>query len=201
VLFDQFAERDAHLLLYRARRVDVADEHEQLGADIVRAADGGEPRGAAPQDGRRDRDRLDVVHRRRTAVEAHVRRERRLQARLALLALKAFQQRRLLAADVGAGAVVHVDVEIVAVLVALADQAGLIGLVDRQLQRLALADELAADVDVGRDRAHGETGDQATLDQRVRVVAQDLAVLAGAGLGFVGVDDQIGRATIGSPSA
>jgi hypothetical protein len=28
----------------------------------------------------------------------------------------------------------------------------------------------------------------------MRIVAQDLAVLAGAGLGLVGVDDEIGRA-------
>jgi hypothetical protein len=67
---------------------------------------------AAPQDRRRDRDRLDVVHRGRAAIEARARRERRLQARLALLAFEAFEQRGFLAADIGAGAVVDVDVEI-----------------------------------------------------------------------------------------
>src|SRR5690606_27066279 len=36
-------------------------------------------------------------------------------------------------------------------------------------------------------------GDQAALDQQVRVVAQDLAVLAGARLGLVGVDHQVVR--------
>ena len=56
---------------------------------------------------RHDRDGLDVVDRGRAAVEAGAGRERRLQARLALLALEAFQQRRLFAADVGAGAVVR----------------------------------------------------------------------------------------------
>ena len=89
-----------------------------------------------------------------------------------------------------------VDLEIVAVDVVLADQPGLIGLVDGALQRLALADELAAHIDVGGDRAHGEAGDQAAFDQRVRVVAQDVAVLAGAGLGFVGIDDEIGRTAV-----
>ena len=106
---------------------------------------------------------FDIVDRRRAAVEAHIGRKRRLQARLALLALEAFQQRRLFAADIGAGAVMDVDVEIVAVLVVLADQPGVIGLVDRALQRLALADELAAHIDVGRDRAHGEAGDAGSL--------------------------------------
>lgn len=91
---------------------------------------------------------------------------------------------------------VHVDVEIVAGGVVLADQLGLIGLLDRALQRLALADELAAHIDVGGNRTHGETGKQRALDQRVRVVAQDVAVLAGAGLGFVGVDHEIARPAI-----
>ncbi len=85
----------------------------------------------------------------------------------------------------------HIDFKVVAVLVALADQLGLVGLVDRPLQRLALADELAAHIDVSGDGAHGETGHQAALDQRMRVMPQNIAVLAGAGLGFVGVDDQI----------
>ena len=51
---------------------------------------------------------------------------------MALLALQAFEQRRLLAADIGAGAVMDVDVEVPAVHVVLADQARLIGLVDRR---------------------------------------------------------------------
>ena len=112
-------------------------------------AEAGEPAGAAAQDVGRDGDRLDVVDRRRAAVEAHIGRERRLQPRHALLALEAFEQRRLLAADIGAGAVVDDEVEIPAVDVVLADEAGVVGLVDRRLQRLALADVLAADVDVG----------------------------------------------------
>ena len=155
-----------------------------------------EPRRAAAQDGRRHRDRLDIVDGGRAAIEADIGREWRLQPRLALLALEAFQQRRLLAADIGAGAVMDIDLEIVAHLVVLAEEAGLVGLVDGALQRLALADELAAHIDVGGDRAHGEAGEQAALDQRMRVVAQDLAVLAGAGLGLVGIDDEIGRAPV-----
>ena len=78
---------------------------------------------------------LDIVDGGRAAVEADVGRERRLQPRLALLALEAFQQRGFLAADVGAGAVVDVEVEVPAVDVVLADQLGLVGLVDRRLQR------------------------------------------------------------------
>ena len=44
-----------------------------------------------------------------------------------------------------------------------------------------------------RRRAHADAGEQAALDQLVRIVAEDVAVLAGAGLAFVGVDDEIAR--------
>jgi hypothetical protein len=70
---------------------------------------------------------------------------------------------------------------------------GLVGLIDRGLQALTLADELAAHIDVAGARAHRETGDEAALDEKMRIVPHDLAVLAGAGLGLVGIDDQIAR--------
>ena len=165
MLLDQLAERDAHLLFDVARLVHVAGDAEQLGAGVVRAADAGEPRRAAAQDGRRDGDRFDVVDRRRAAIEADIGRERRLQARLALLAFEAFEQRRFLAADIGAGAVVDDRCRSPSRGRCSCRSAGLIGLVDRRLQALALADELAADIDVGGVRAHGEAGDQAALDQ------------------------------------
>ena len=95
----------------------------------------GEPARAAPQDRAGNGDGFDVVDRRRAAIEAHVRREWRLQARLALLALKAFEQRGFLAADIGASAVMHIKIKRIAVFVVLADELGLIGLIDRLLQR------------------------------------------------------------------
>ena len=61
-----------------------------------------------------DGDRLDVVDHRRRRVQARDRRERRTQPGLAAASLQRVQQRRLLAADVGAGAGVHDDVEVVA---------------------------------------------------------------------------------------
>ncbi|GJD83145.1 hypothetical protein HPGCJGGD_1008 [Methylobacterium haplocladii] len=166
---------------------------EQLRAGVVLAAQARKPRAAATQNGTGHRDRLDVVHRRGTAVEAHICRERRLQPRHPLLALEALQQRRLLAADIRAGAVVDVDVEGVAVDVVLADELGRVGLVDRALQRVLLGNVFTADVDVAGMRRHREGGDQAALDQEVRIVPHDLSVLAGAGLRFVGIDDEIVR--------
>ena len=154
----------------------------------------GEPGRAPAQDGRRNGDRLDVVHRRRAAVEAGARRERRLQPRHALLALEALEQRRLLAADIGAGAAMDVDLELPARAAGvLAEQAGRVRFLDRLDQVLRLVVELAAHVDVGGMRLHREARDQAALDQQVRIVAQDVAILAGAGLGLVGVDHEIVR--------
>ena len=137
-LLDQFAERDRHRLFDVARLVDVAGDAEELGAGIVGRAEAREPGRAAAQDGRRDGDRLDVVDRRRAAIEADIGRERRLHPRHALLALERLEHRGLFAADIGAGAVMDVEIERPAVDVVLADQPGLIGLVDRRLQTLAL---------------------------------------------------------------
>ena len=75
--------------------------------------------------------------------------------------------------------------------IVLADEAGLIGLVDGGLEMLALADEFAAHIDVAHVAGHGSTGDQAAFDQQMRIMAHDLAVLAGAGFGLVGIDDEI----------
>ena len=65
------------------------------------------------------------------------------------------------------------------------------------MQDLALADELAANIDVGDMRAHGEGGEQRALDQQLRIVAHDVPVLAGAGLGLIGIDHEIVRAPVG----
>ncbi len=167
------------------------DSLEQLGAFVLRIADAREPLRAAAKDGRRDRDALDIVDRRRAAIQTSARRERGLEARLALLAFEALKHRHLFAADVRAGTAVDEDVEVVAAACrVLAEQAGVVAFLDGAPQDLGLADELAADVDVGRPRAHGEAGNQRAFQQLMRIVADDLAVLAGAGLGLVRVDDQ-----------
>src|SRR3546814_477547 len=112
-----------------------------------------------------------------------------------LLALQAFDLVGLLAADIGARAAMDEDFEIIARAAGvLADEALFIGLGDGGEERLRLADELAANVDIGGPRAHGETGDQRALDQLVRIVANDLAVLARPRLRLVGVDDEKARA-------
>src|SRR3546814_18075238 len=117
----------------------------------VCSSDLGPPGDAAAQDLRRHRDGLDVVDGGRAAVEADGGGERRLQARLALLALQAFQQRGLLAAAVGAGAAVHVDLVVVAAADGvLAEAAGGAGLFARHLDLRAPVAEHPTGVDVPR---------------------------------------------------
>ena len=90
------------------------------------------------------------------AVQALDGRERRLQARVAALALERVEQRGLLAADVGAGAAVHDEVErVVGAEDALADVAGGARLGHRGVEHVGLVGVLAADEDerlVGADR-------------------------------------------------
>ena len=49
-------------------------------------------------------------------------------------------------------------------------------------QALALADEFAAHIDVTNMRTHGERRKQAPFNKKMRIIAHDLAVFAGAGL-------------------
>ena len=71
----------------------------------------GERLAALEHDERHVGQRLDVVDDGRLAEQADLDRERRLVARLAALALDRFEERRLLAADVRAGAAPELDVE------------------------------------------------------------------------------------------
>ena len=92
---------------------------------------------------------------------------------------------------------VAVDIEVEAGAARiLADKAGRVGFSDRFLQRFALVDIFAAQVDVALAGAHREGSNQAAFDQQVRIVAHDVPVLACAGFGFVGVDDEIVRALL-----
>jgi hypothetical protein len=121
---DQLAERNAHRLFDVAGLVHMAGDAEQLGAGVVRAGRCRRTRRRRGAGCRHHRDRFDVVDRGRAAIEADIGRERRLQPRLALLAFEAFEQRGLLAADIGAGAVMDVEVERPSRAEVLADQLG-----------------------------------------------------------------------------
>ena len=62
---------------------------------------------------------------------------------------------------------------------------------DRGVDDVGLLDVLAADVDERLLRARREGGDDHALDEHVRALLHELAVLERAGLGFVGVADEV----------
>src|SRR5690606_37574271 len=111
---------------------DVPGEGEEAVAGGLLGAHRGVPVDPAAEDAGHGGDGLDVVHDGRAGVEPGDRRERRLEARLAAPALERVEQRRLLTADVGAGAGVDGDLEVVVAVRpdALADETGLAGLAD-----------------------------------------------------------------------
>src|SRR5262249_994891 len=89
------------------------------------------------------------------------------------------------------------DVEVEAMNVVLADELGVVSLLDRCLEPLAFADKFAANIDVAGVRGHGASGDQTTFDEKVRIMPHDLAILASAGLGLVGIDPEIMWTAVG----
>ena len=105
------ARGDAELDLVVAGTLDVAGDRDDLRAGRLLGAERLEPVGALLDDQRDVAERLDVVDQRRALVEALVRGERRLEARVAALALERVEQRRLLAADVGALPAVDPELE------------------------------------------------------------------------------------------
>ena len=86
------------------------------------------------------------------------------------------------------------DVEIVAGATGiLADQSGIVCLVDRRLEAHRLVIELATDIDESRSGPHRITANETAFYQLVRIVPDDLPVLARARFRLVGVDHEIMR--------
>ena len=134
----------------------------------------------------RARDRLDVVDRGRRGVEAGDGGERRLRPRLAAPPFERLEQRRLLAADVGAGAAVEHDRDV-------AEELLRAHLLERGDEHLELGLVLAADVDEDVRRLDRARRDQRPLEEAERDAEHDLAVLERARLRLVGVDHEVVR--------
>jgi hypothetical protein len=144
--------------------------------------------------------RLDVVDHGRLAEQAGLHRERRLVARLAAVALDRVEERRLLAADVGARAAaqLHVEADPLAEHV-LAEQPPRSRLRDRVRDPFGRQRVFAPDVDEPELAPGREAGDRHRLEQRERVLFHQHAILERAGLRLVGVAHEIvGPDRIGS---
>ena len=139
--------------------------------------------------------RLDVVHDRRAHVETeHRRKIRRLDARIGALAFERFDQAGFFAADVGAGAAMDVNLHV---------EAGAENIFPEKIFRARFFDgafedfrafgKFAADVDVGGVHVEREAGDEHPLEQLMRILVNDVAILERARLGFVRIADQVDR--------
>ena len=188
----QLAERRAQRHFVVAGQVDVAADREDLGAAIVGLAALQVRSTAVADDPGNGRKGFGVVDGGGLAVQAEAGRERRLEARLALLAFQRLQQRSLFAADVGAEAMVRVQLEAEAAAHDVVTQvAGSAGLFQRGLEALIGLEDFAVDVVVAQGDAHRVGRDDHALDHDVGVVHQDVPVLAGARLAFVRVAHQM----------
>src|SRR5438552_18901269 len=102
IALDQLAERDSHRLFDVAGTLDVTGNAEQLGADVIRLADAGEPCCAPPQYIGRDRNGFNIVDGRWAAVETDIGGEWRIKPWHALFDYYALQPRSIYADAVGA---------------------------------------------------------------------------------------------------
>ncbi len=133
-----------------------------------------------------------VVDDRRLAEQALMRRQRRLGAHDAALAFQGVQQRRFLAADIGARADADLHVE------------GVAGAEHRRPEHAVLAGDrhrlfhggdgagiFRADVDIALGRAGRDAGNRHALDQHEGIALHDHAVGEGAAVALVGVADDV----------
>ncbi len=116
-------------------------------------------------------------------------------ARDAALAFERLDERRLLAAHVGASAQVerHVEVEAALAQDRRAEEAGGAAAGDRLRERCREVRVLAAQVEEAPRRADRVRADRHALEYEVGVAREQHAVLERAGLAFVGVADDVAR--------
>ena len=148
----------------------------------------------ADEDLRHVEQRLDVVHDGRLAEQPDLDRERRLVPRLAAVALDRLEERRLLAADVRAGADAQLDVEREAGAEnVVAEQARGARLGERVLEPRVRERVLRAHVDEAALAAGRVGRDRHRLDERERVALHQHPVLERPRLRLVGVADEVVR--------
>ena len=171
----------------------VAAHAKRARAAVTGGAELGEFRRAQVDDMFDVAEGLDVVDDGRAIVESEDGGEkRRLDPRVGTFAFERFEQAGLFAADVGPGALVHVDVAVEAAAQhILADDSGGPRFGDGFFHNACGLGEFAADVDVREVHVERPGGDHHALKQLVRIFVEDVAVFEGAGFGFIAVDHEI----------
>jgi hypothetical protein len=190
VLIDQFAKRNAHLLLDCARVVDVARDTEELSTLVTFTAERCEPVASPSANGRCNGNGLDISNGGGAPEKSNCSRERRLKARLSRLSFQRFDEGSLLTANVGSHSSVDINIEIIAGAASvLADEPSLVCLLDGALEDGSFVIEFSANVDIGGGGVHGTSCDKTALDKLMGIFTHDLAIFASTRLSFVSVDD------------
>ena len=114
--------------------------------------------------------------------------------RQAALALEAFEHRRFLAADIGAGAAAQLDRT-------RRRQPRPLERRDLGQEDLAAGRILIAQIDVARFGLDGPLTDQQAFEEPMRIGLQEMAVLESAGLALIGVDREIPGTRFGADEA
>ncbi len=145
------------------------------------------------RDQRRLAQRLDVVHHCRLPSITDADRKRRANPRHAALAFERFEQRRFLAADIGASAEVNVDLEVTTRLATqrLSQEAALSAPREICTQRRQQVRIFAAQVEQALAGTDRQTRDTHAVENQVGIAGEQHAILEGAGFAFVGIADHV----------
>src|SRR5713226_3704942 len=177
-----------------ARLVDVAGDAQHTCAAVSGRAAAGVFLAAFENDGRNGAERFDVINDRRAAVEADDGREGRFNARIAALAFERFHERGFFATFVGTRAGVHDQIKIEAGAEDIvAEVVARIGFVESSLDDVENVAILASNVDEAFRRANRASRNDDAFDHLVWVHLHQRTVLARAGLGFIGIADDVFR--------
>ncbi|OPY04819.1 MAG: hypothetical protein A4E67_02230 [Syntrophaceae bacterium PtaB.Bin038] len=189
---DDRPQRGAHRDLHETHVVHVAGEGEDLRPLALLGADAGVPGPAAQDDLPDVGEGFHVVQDARLLPETGDGGEGGPRAGHAALALDGGHQRRLLAADEGARALVDLDVEVEARAEdVLPEQAHLARLGEGHVEAVDRQRVLGPAVDVSLLRADRLGGDHHALEHCVGVRLEDAAVHKGPGVALVGVAEHV----------
>ena len=173
----------------------MAGDTENARAGVVGRADLGEGLATDIDDILNVAERLDVVHDRWTLIKTEDGREiRGLDARVGALAFEGLNETSFLTADVSTGTAVNEDfAAVVGTKNIRTDEVGGAGFGDGFFKNAGALSHLAANVDVGLLHVIRETRDNRALDQLMRILLHDVAVLECARFRLVGINDEINR--------
>src|SRR6516162_257 len=172
--------------------IDVPGDTKEARAAVFRRAAIGIRFAAFENDRRNGAKSFDVVDDGRAAVKSDDRRKGRLDAGISALAFEGFHERRFFATLVGARAGMDDELEIeTGTEDILAQIAARIGFRDSGVHKVQDIAVFATNVNETVMGANGAARDNNAFDQLVRVHFHQRAILAGTGLGLVGVADDV----------